>query len=106
MRRLNRAHEVGYLEQQVTTSRNISNPRLLDFYYGGLNSQIEHHLFPRVPHDRYRRMRAVVRDFCAERGIAYQEVTLYRALASVGHHLGEMTSAHRASRRSGAAFGG
>ena len=98
MRRLGSAHGVGYLEQQVTTSRNISNPRLLDFYYGGLNSQIEHHLFPRVPHNRYRRMRALVREFCGERGIAYQEVTLYRALASVGHHLGEMTAAYRTSR--------
>ncbi len=98
MRRLGTEHGVGYLEQQVTTSRNISNPRLLDFYYGGLNSQIEHHLFPRIPHHRYRQMRPVVRDFCAERGIAYQEVTLYRALASVGNHLGAMTTAYRASR--------
>lgn len=99
MRRLDQDHEIDYLEQQITTSRNISNPRLLDFYYGGLNSQIEHHLFPRVPHNRYREMRTVVRAFCAERGIAYHEVTLYRALASVGNHLGDMTAAHAASRR-------
>lgn len=96
MRRLGREHGLGYLEQQVTTSRNISNPRLLDFYYGGLNSQIEHHLFPRVAHNRYRRMRAVVRGFCAERRIPYEEVSLYRALASVGHHLGDMTAAYHA----------
>lgn len=99
MRRLDPGHGLGYLEQQVTTSRNISNPRLLDFYYGGLNSQIEHHLFPRVAHHRYRQMRPVVRSFCAERGIPYQEVTLYRALASVGHHLGDMTAAYLASQR-------
>src|SRR3569833_838539 len=105
MRRLEQGHGVSYLEQQVTTSRNISNPRLLDFYYGGLNSQIEHHLYPRVPHNRYRRMRAVVREFCGERGIAYQEVTLFRALAAVGQHLGEMTAAYRASREPAAAAG-
>lgn len=95
MRRLEQGHDISYLEQQVTTSRNIANPPLLDFYYGGLNSQIEHHLFPRVPHNRYRQMRTVVRDFCAERGIAYGEVSLYRALASVGRHLGDMTAAAR-----------
>ena len=95
MPRLNPGHEVSYLEQQITTSRNIANPPLLDFYYGGLNSQIEHHLFPRVPHNRYRQMRGVVRDFCAERGIAYNEVSLYRALASVGQHLGKITAAAR-----------
>lgn len=98
MRRLAEGDKLSYLEQQITTSRNISNPRLLDFYYGGLNSQIEHHLFPRVPHDRYREMRPIVRSFCRDRGIAYQEVTLYRALACVGNHLGDMTAAHAASR--------
>jgi fatty acid desaturase len=98
MRRLETGEKLSYLEQQVTTSRNISNPPALDFYYGGLNSQIEHHLFPRVSHDRYRAMRPIVRDFCGKRGIAYQEDSLYRALASVGNHLGEMTAAHAASR--------
>ena len=64
MRRLDQGEELSYLEQQVTTSRNIANPPLLDFYFGGLNSQIEHHLFPRVPHHRYRAMRPIVRAFC------------------------------------------
>ena len=96
MRRLVSGHRLSYLEQQVTTSRNISNPPLLDFYYGGLNSQIEHHLFPRVSHNRYRQMRATVRAFCEERGVAYEEVSLYRALASVGKHLGDMTAAYLA----------
>jgi fatty acid desaturase len=98
MRRLANGQKVGYLEQQVTTSRNIANPRLLDFYYGGLNSQIEHHLFPRVSHDRYREMRPIVRAFCQNRGIAYSEVGLFRALASVSNHLGDMTTAYRTSR--------
>jgi fatty acid desaturase len=98
MRRVDRGEKLSYIEQQVTTSRNISNPPLLDFYFGGLNSQIEHHLFPRVPHHRYRAMRAIVRAFCRERGLAYEEATFYRALASVGQHLGAMTAAHAASR--------
>jgi fatty acid desaturase len=99
MRRLAPGHGIDYLEQQITTSRNISNPPLLDFYYGGLNSQIEHHLFPRVAHNRYREMRTTVRAFCHEHGLPYEEVTLYRALASVGRHLGGMTAAHLASVR-------
>jgi fatty acid desaturase len=97
MRRLDEGEKVSYLEQQITTSRNISNPKLLDFYYGGLNSQIEHHLFPRVAHNRYRRMRPLVRAFCQQEGIAYQEASLYRALASVGNHLGAMTAAYAAT---------
>jgi fatty acid desaturase len=97
MRRLEIGEKLSYLEQQITTSRNISNPPLLDFYYGGLNSQIEHHLFPRVSHHRYRAMRPIVRRFCEKHGIAYHEATLFRALASVGNHLGEMTAAYLAT---------
>ena len=82
----------------MTTSRNISNPRLFDFYFGGLNSQIEHHLFPRVPHHRYRAMRPIVRAFCRKGGLAYEEASFERALATVGEHLGAMTAAYVASR--------
>lgn len=98
MRRLQNGEKLSYLEQQITTSRNIANPPWLDFYYGGLNSQIEHHLFPRVAHHRYRAMRPIVRAFCAKHGFAYNEASLYRALASVGNHLGKMTAAYQASR--------
>jgi fatty acid desaturase len=98
MRRLQTGDNISYLEQQITTSRNITNPRLLDFYYGGLNSQIEHHLFPRVPHHRYRAMRPIVRAFCQRNQLPYQEANLYAALASVGAHLGKMTAAFQATR--------
>jgi fatty acid desaturase len=97
MRRLESGEKLSYLEQQVTTSRDISNPPLLDFYYGGLNAQIEHHLFPRIAHNRYRAMRPIVRAFCVARGIPYQEASLYRALAAVGNHLGAMTAAYLVS---------
>jgi fatty acid desaturase len=98
MRRLGPGEKVGYLEHQITTSRNVLNSPLLDFYYGGLNSQIEHHLFPRVSHDRYRAMRPVVRAFCRQHGIRYHETSMYRALASVAGHLGDMTAASKAPR--------
>jgi len=98
MRRLDPGEKLSYLEQQITTSRNITNPRWLDFYFGGLNSQIEHHLFPRISHHRYRAMRPIVQAFCRERGIAYEEATFLRALSSVGSHLGAMTAAYVASR--------
>jgi len=98
MRRLDAGEKISYLEQQITTSRNITNPPVLDFYYGGLNSQIEHHLFPRVSHNRYRAMRPLVKAFCEKRGFAYHQASLYQALASVGRHLGDMTAAYVAWR--------
>jgi fatty acid desaturase (delta-4 desaturase) len=38
---------------------------------GGLNYQIEHHLFPRMHHGHYATVAPVVRAFCLERGIPY-----------------------------------
>ena len=46
-------------------------------------------------------MRPIVRAFCQERGIAYCEATLYRALASVGNHLGAMSAAYVTEARAG-----
>ncbi len=42
-------------------------------------------------------MRPIVREFCRQRGVDYQEASLYQALASVGNHLGEMTAAYNTS---------
>jgi len=99
MRRVQGGEKLSYLEQQVTTSRNVSNHRWFDFYYGGLNSQIEHHLFPRVSHHRYRAMRPAVRALCLSSGISYHEASFYRALAAVSDHLGAMTAAYVAKRK-------
>jgi fatty acid desaturase len=73
-----------YLRRQVLTSRNIRGGRGLDFVLGGLNYQIEHHLFPSMPRPNLRRAQPLVRDFCLQRKIAYAETTL---LASYGMSL-------------------
>jgi fatty acid desaturase len=73
--------ELTFLERQVLSSRNIRPGRLTDFVFGALNYQIEHHLFPTMPRVNYARARAIVRAFCAERGLPYEEVdvlTSYR----------------------------
>ena len=45
--------------------------RLLTWYVGGLNFQIEHHLFPRICHIHYPRIAPIVREVCAEYGVRY-----------------------------------
>jgi fatty acid desaturase len=77
----------GWVAQQAGTSRNIGNPPRFDWFFGGLNFQIEHHLFPRVGQDRLRRGQSVVRAFCAEHGIAYHEERFFEAQRSVLRHL-------------------
>lgn len=76
-----------FLRKQVLTSRNVSGGRWVDEALGGLNYQIEHHLFPNMPQPNLRRAQPIVRDFCAERGIAYVETGLLRSYREVLTHL-------------------
>jgi fatty acid desaturase len=75
-----------YLRRQVITSRNIKGSPVVDFLLGGLNYQIEHHLFPSLPRPSLRRVQPLVREFCAERGVPYVECSLAGSYGqSVGH---------------------
>ena len=79
--------ELGFLRRQVLTSRNLSGPTFTGFLFGGLDTQIEHHLFPSMPRANLRRARRVVRPFCAERRITYAEQSPWRAYREVLGHL-------------------
>ena len=65
-----------FLRRQVLTSRNIIGGRVTAAVFGGLNYQIEHHLFPSMPSRNLRRCRPLVRAFCLARDIAYTETSL------------------------------
>jgi fatty acid desaturase len=77
------------LLRQVLTSRNVIGSPFTDLVMGGLNYQIEHHLFPNMPRVNLRRAAPVVRQFCLERGVSYQEMS---ALASYGLVLRHLSS--------------
>ncbi len=79
--------ELGFLRRQVLTSRNLTGRSLTGFVFGGLDTQIEHHLFPTMPRANLRRARELVRPFCAERRIAYAEQSPWRAFGEVLRHL-------------------
>jgi fatty acid desaturase len=78
---------VDYLRRQVMTSRNVVGGRFTDFVLGGLNYQIEHHLFPSMPRPSLRRAQALVRAHCELHGISYTEASLVRSYAEVLRHL-------------------
>ena len=78
--------EPSFLRRQVLTSRNVRGGKVVDLVLGGLNYQVEHHLFPSMPRPNLRRAQHLVRDYCRERGVLYTETSLvdsYRL--SVGH---------------------
>ena len=79
--------KLDFLRRQVLTSRNIRGSLLTDFALGGLNYQIEHHLFPSMPRPSLRHAQAPVRAFCARRGIPYAETGLLASYAQALRHL-------------------
>ena len=56
---------------------------MIDFWYGGLNYQIEHHLFPTMPRCNLRKAQPLVRMFCAERGISYYETGMIASFKEI-----------------------
>jgi len=69
--------ELGFLDRQVRSSRNVRPHPITDFVLGGLNYQIEHHLFPSMPRVHLRRARQITRPFCQEYGLPYTEMGLF-----------------------------
>jgi len=64
----------GWYLMQIETTRNfeLGNKERTD-YYGGLNYQIEHHLFPDIPYSRYPELSVEIKKLCSEMGIKYRE---------------------------------
>jgi fatty acid desaturase len=84
---LSEQDNLDFLRRQVLTSRNVSGGRLTETMLGGLNYQIEHHLFPSMPRPSLRRCRILVRAFCAQTGLLYCETGLVSSYSQVLRHL-------------------
>jgi fatty acid desaturase len=93
------ATAIGFARRQVVTARNISGGRFITFILGGLNYQIEHHLFPSMPRPNLRRVQGLVRDFCAATDLGYREESFAGSFRQIVHHLSDAGAA--ASRRPG-----
>jgi len=79
--------KIDFLHRQVVMSRNIRGSWLTDLAMGGLNYQIEHHLFPSMPRPNLRRAQPIVRAFCHEHGIPYTETSLSTSYGIVVRYL-------------------
>jgi fatty acid desaturase len=84
---LTEADQLDFLRRQVLTSRNVRGSWLVDFVLGGLNYQIEHHLFPNMPRPNLRHAQPLVRAFCWQHGLPYVEASLVGSYAEAVRHL-------------------
>jgi fatty acid desaturase len=93
-----------YLRKQTLTSRNVKGGRLTDVALGGLNYQIEHHLFPAMPTPNLPKAQPIVRAYCERIGVSYEETSLLRSYRQALRHLhavGAPLRATRSDRRAG-----
>jgi linoleoyl-CoA desaturase len=83
----------GWAAHQVRTTKNFANSnRILSKYMGGLNHQVEHHLFPHLYNGYYPLIKPIVMQTCQEFGLEYQEFkTLREAVVSHYRHLVAMS---------------
>jgi fatty acid desaturase len=97
---LSKDDDSDFLRRQVLTARNVHGGRVVDFLLGGLNYQIEHHLFPSMPRPSLRRAQPMVREHCRQLGLSYMDSSLYDSYRQALRYL------HRVGRGAGQADGG
>jgi fatty acid desaturase len=86
---------LDFLRKQVLTSRNIRGGWFMTFLMGGLNYQVEHHLFPTMPRTRLAKAQKLVRAHCAEQNLPYTEVGLIESYGIVIRYLNRVGLAAR-----------
>lgn len=70
-------------QHQLETTRNLVMPRWLSWFFVGLDHQVEHHLFPRIPHQGLPRAARITRAWCQRIGAPHQEIGYGAAVADV-----------------------
>jgi fatty acid desaturase len=81
---------------QAASTRNIRTGRFGDYLCGGLNYQIEHHLFPHASRFRLHELQPVVRAFCRNNGIPYHETGFLEALREIHQAFAPVPSVRQA----------
>ncbi|NEN06617.1 acyl-CoA desaturase [Diaminobutyricibacter tongyongensis] len=79
--------KLDFLTRQVLMSRNIRGSRLIDFMMGGLNYQIEHHLFPSMPRPHLRRAAPTIAQFCRDHDVPYTQTGLAESYGIVTRYI-------------------
>jgi fatty acid desaturase len=78
---------LSFARRQVITSRNVAGGRFINLLLGGLNYQIEHHLFPTMPRPNLARAQGIVRAFCLDNNLGYCEDSLTGSYRQTIRHL-------------------
>lgn len=91
MQPANKMEDEWALHQLKTTANFATSNKFITWWVGGLNFQVEHHLFPKVSHIHYPAINKIIKQTCADIGIPYIEhPTMRSAVLSHVKHLKNM----------------
>jgi fatty acid desaturase len=96
---LDKDSRLNFLRRQMLTTRNVKAHPLTDFWYGGLNYQIEHHLFPRIPRNKLGEAQTIIKAFCRAHAIPYYETGLLQSYREIVRHLHRVSAPLRQEKR-------
>lgn len=86
--------KLDFLSRQVLMSRNITGGPVTAILLGGLNYQVEHHLFPSMARPHLRKIQPLVAAYCADHGIPYTQTSLWSAYRNVIGYLNTVGLQH------------
>jgi fatty acid desaturase/predicted heme/steroid binding protein len=84
-------HRPDFWKLQVSTTRNITPNWFVDWFCGGLQYQVDHHLFPMIPRHNLHKAHELVRQFCNEHGVTYHETNMLIGTREVLSHLSKVS---------------
>lgn len=76
-------NETSWMDLQIRTSRNLKGKAIVHWIFGGLDTQIEHHLFPKAPRFNLLKVAQLTRSFCQKHDINYHETSVMGAFIEI-----------------------
>jgi len=90
--------DADFLTIQLRGTRNINSGIFMDWFAGGLNYQIEHHLFPTIPRHNLSKVKPFVENFCRENDLPYMSFSYWECLISVLQRLESVANTYKKTR--------
>lgn len=87
--------KIDFFQRQVLTSRNVKSSWFKDNFMGGLNFQIEHHLFPSMARPNLKKAQPIVKQYCREKGIPFVEMGWFESMGKVIKYLNRVGLSER-----------
>jgi fatty acid desaturase len=87
----------GFLRQQCCTCMDIHSNWMNDWFYGGLQFQLAHHIFPRIPRHNLRRVQRLIQDMCQKHGVEFKIVGWWEGIFGLFNTLESVATVARHS---------